>query len=85
MRRDDEGSEQSPCGCDPAHAHLWQEAVVALQQQRAQLCPAQVLQLVLLQDRLIVIQVQLVGEDASSPAVEHTHTCDKNTYSHTLI
>lgn len=55
MRHDDEDSEQSPCGCDPAHAHLWQEAVVALQQQRAQLCPAQVLQLVLLQDRLIVM------------------------------
>lgn len=80
MRHDDEDSEQSPCGCDPAHAHLWQEAVVALQQQRAQLCPAQVLQLVLLQDRLIVMRVQLVGEDACF-SVEHTHTCDKNTYS----
>lgn len=79
MRQDDEDSEQSPCGCDPAHAHLWQEAVVALQQQRAQLCPAQVLQLVLLQDQLIVIRVQLVGQDTSS--VEHTHSCDKNTNS----
>lgn len=80
MRHDDDDSERSPCGCDPAHAHLWQEAVVALQQQRAQLCPAQVLQLVLLQDRLIVTRVQLMGEDAFSPSVQHTHTCYKNTY-----
>lgn len=72
MRHGDDDSGQPPCGCDPAHAHLWQEVVVALQQQRAQLRPAQVLQLVLLQDGLIVTRVQLVGEDASS--VEHTHT-----------
>lgn len=56
----------------PGPAHPWQEAVVALQQQRAQLGSAQMLQPVLLQDLPVVGRVQRVGEKAPSPAIR-TH------------
>lgn len=55
------------------HTYRRDEPVVALQQQCAQLRPAQSLQLVLLQYPLVVIRAQLVGEAASSPVVNTTH------------
>lgn len=47
--------------------------VVALQQQRAQLLPAQIVQLVLPQDPLVVFRGQLMGEAASSTVTKTTH------------
>lgn len=58
----------------PVPTHLWQETRVALQQQGAQLCSAQVLQPVLQQDLPVVSRVQVMREEAAAPAIEHTQT-----------
>lgn len=46
--------------------------VIALHQQRAQLLPAQIVQLVLPQALLVVFRVQLMGEAASSTVTKTT-------------
>lgn len=52
--------------CVHIHPYRRQHLVVALHQQRAQLLPAQVVQLVLPQDPPVVFRVQLMGEAAPS-------------------
>lgn len=47
--------------------------VITLQQQRAQLLPAQIAQLVLSQDPLVVFRGQLMGEAATSTVTKTTH------------
>lgn len=52
------------------HPYRRQHLVVALHQQRAQLHPAQVVQLVLPQDPPVVFRVQLMGEAAPSTVIK---------------
>lgn len=48
-----------------------QQCVVTLQQQRAQLLPAQTVQLMLPQYPLVVVRVQVMGEVAVTPVIKY--------------
>lgn len=56
-----------------AQTYMWENSVVALQQQCAQLSPAETLKPVLLQHHYVVRGVQVVGEATSSPATDTKH------------